>query len=64
MTERTCDAHVPAGLAQNLTGDAAEPCFLVPGHDQWTDHTNAHVTWPRRAGRAALATEAVEVVAA
>lgn len=56
MTEHTCDASVPADLAAGLSGDAAEPCFLEPGHDQWSDHNNAYVTWPaqRRQARPAV----------
>jgi hypothetical protein len=49
LSEATCDAEVPAGLAAGLGGDALEPCFLEPGHDRWTSHSNAYVTWePQR----------------
>lgn len=47
LPDSTCDAPVPAGLAEDLSGDAAEPCFLEPGHDRWTkQHSNAYVSWP------------------
>ncbi|WP_411150208.1 hypothetical protein [Streptomyces sp. A30] len=46
MTEHTCDAPLPADLASGLAGDAAEPCLMEPGHDEFTDHTNAYVSWP------------------
>ncbi|MFI0210953.1 hypothetical protein ACH4OV_20015 [Streptomyces diastaticus] len=46
LPDSTCDAPVPAGLAEDLSGDAAEPCFLEPGHCRWTRHTNAYVSWP------------------
>lgn len=49
--ERTCDAPVPADLAEGLGGDAAEPCFLDPGHDRWSNHTNAYVTRPAQSER-------------
>ncbi|MFJ7785742.1 hypothetical protein ACIQY8_24170 [Streptomyces albidoflavus] len=44
--KRTCDASVPAVLAKDLSGDAAEPCLLEAGHDRWTPHNNAYVSWP------------------
>lgn len=46
MSEHTCDAPVPADLAAGLSGDAAEPCLLDHGHDRFTPHNNAYVTWP------------------
>lgn len=46
MSEHTCDASVPAGLTEGLGGDALEPCLMEPGHDRFTPHTNAYVTWP------------------
>lgn len=48
MAEHTCDARVPADLAAGLEGDAAEPCLLDRGHDRWTAHGNAYVSWPSR----------------
>lgn len=46
MSECTCDARVPAELAAGLGGDALEPCLLDHGHDRWTPHNNAYVSWP------------------
>ncbi|WP_434795177.1 hypothetical protein WN979_14430 [Streptomyces albidoflavus] len=46
LPDSTCDAPVPAGLAKDLSGDALEPCFLEPGHDRFTPHDNAYVSWP------------------
>jgi hypothetical protein len=43
--EDVCGAPVPAELAEGRTGDAIEPCFLASGHDRWTRHANAYVTW-------------------
>jgi hypothetical protein len=48
MTERTCDAHVPAGLAQNLSGDGLEGCLRDSGHEAYADHHNGYAAWPVR----------------
>lgn len=59
LSEATCHAPVPTDLTEGRSGDAAEPCFLAHGHDRWTDHANAYVTWRAERHRAVGRTELI-----